>query len=498
MGPRAKLRQAPDREETMTKFNRRSAITLAAVLLVSAPVLAAAPAPPTATGPTALDRYVAKPDPVFEWKVVNTIKSPGFTTYMINLTSQTWRSAAEVDRPVWKHWMSVVVPDNAIPGKALLYIDGGSVNDVAPPKASDRSIKLAVETGGISAELHGVPNQPLKFTDEPTKGRSEDDLIAYTRQRHMATKDDEWLVRLAMVKSGVRAMDAIQQFTASPAGGGRRVEQFVVSGGSKRGWTAWLVAAVDPRVIAAMPVVIDALNSQEITRHQYNSYGFFGSAVGDYVNHGLFPHKIGSKEYKAILDIEDPYNYRARPRMKMPKYMINASGDQFFLPDNSKYYYKDLPEEKRIRYVPNARHNLGESDAQDSMSAFYYAILHNVPRPSYSWVKKADGTLVVKTKDKPVAVTMWAATNPKARDFRLDEIGKAYKPTPLTPQKDGSYVASMPKPPTGYTAFFVELAYDIGAKHPIKYTSEVSVVPDVEPFKWETAAAKYAETKNNK
>jgi PhoPQ-activated pathogenicity-related protein len=252
-----------------------------------------------------------------------------------------------------------------------------------------------------------------------------------------------------MVKSGVRALDAVQEFLASDAGGKRKVDKFLVSGGSKRGWTAWLVAAVDPRVVAVMPVVIDALNSEEITKHQFEAYGVFGEALDDYVNHGLFPHAIGTPGYQHVLAIEDPYNYRARPRMKMPKYEINASGDQFFLPDNSQFYYKGLPEEKRIRYVPNARHNLGESDAQDSMSAFYYAILHDVPRPTYSWVKRPDGSLVVKTKEKPVSVTLWAATNPNARDFRKDVIGDAYHKTKLTPQANGDYVVRSADPAKG-------------------------------------------------
>jgi len=61
--------------------------------------------------------------------------------------------------------------------------------------------------------------------------------------------------------------------------------------------------------------------------------------------------KIGTPEYRAVLKIEDPYEYLGRPRLKMPKFMIDASGDQFFLPDNSQFYYPDLPEEKHIRYV---------------------------------------------------------------------------------------------------------------------------------------------------
>ncbi len=86
-------------------------------------------------------------------------------------------------------------------------------------------------------------------------------------------------VRSAMVKSGVRAMDCLQEFLASEPGGKQKVEQFVVAGGSKRGWTTWLVGLVDPRVVAIAPLVIDALNSQAITRHHYEAYGFFSSPV---------------------------------------------------------------------------------------------------------------------------------------------------------------------------------------------------------------------------
>jgi PhoPQ-activated pathogenicity-related protein len=443
---------------------------------------------------TALDRYVAAKDPVYGWKVVTTLAGDGHRAHVLELTSQTWRTEKDVDRPVWKHWLTITRPEKVTSRKALLFIGGGANGDPAPNRVPERSARIAMETGSIVADLGMVPNQPLRFTDSLDKARFEDDLIAYTRVKHFSTKDDTWLVRLAMVKSGVRAMDAIQEFLKTGDGGRIEVDQFVVAGGSKRGWTTWLVGAVDPRVMAIMPLVIDALNSEAITRHHFESLGFFSPALKDYVNHGLFPHKIGTPEYQEVLRIEDPYGYRSRPALKMPKFLINASGDQFFLPDNSQFYYGELPEEKHLRYVPNAKHNLEGSDATESMLAFYQAVITGKPRPRFSWTKRKDGSLVVTVKDKPAEVNLWQATNPNARDFRVDTIGKAYTSTPLKPDNNGAYVAKVAKPAKGYTAYFVELVYPGPGKYPFKFTTGVSITPDVLPFKWEDAAKKYAAT----
>jgi PhoPQ-activated pathogenicity-related protein len=452
-----------------------------------AALLALAAFPTVSIHDTALDRYISSRDSSFSWKVLSTVTGTGYKGHILEMTSQTWRKAAEVDRPVWKHWLTIVTPDKIASNTALLFIGGGNNTDPAPRSPSERLVNFATETNSVVAELGMVPNQPLFFSDSREKGRVEDDLIAYSRIKQIETGDDTWLVRLAMVKSGVRALDAIQEFVASETGGRTRINQFVVSGGSKRGWTTWLVAAVDKRVAAIMPVVIDALNSEAITRHHFEAYGFFSPALQDYVNHHLFPDKIGTHEYQHILAIEDPYNYRDRDRLKIPKYLVNASGDQFFLPDNAQFYFGELRGEKYLRYVPNAKHNLAGSDASQSLLAFYQAFLKGKRRPSFSWTKEKDGSLVVTVKDRPQQVNLWQATNPKARDFRVDTIGKAYTNSTLTEQRPGLYVGRVDKPAQGYTAFFVELVYDSGGKYPFKFTTEVSVVPDVLPFKFEDA-----------
>jgi PhoPQ-activated pathogenicity-related protein len=342
-----------------------------------------------------------------------------------------------------------------------------------------------------------VPNQPLYFADSKDVAREEDDIIAYSRVQNFITKDPEWLVRLAMVKSGIKAMDAVTEFMASDEGGKLPVKQFVVTGGSKRGWTTWLVGAADNRVVGIIPMVIDALNSEQITRHQFEAYGYFGPALDDYVRHGLFPHKVGTPEYAEVLKIEDPYNYLGRTRLTIPKFEINASGDQFFLPDNSHFYWDKIQEEKRIRYVENSMHSLADTDAVDSLLAFYNAVITGQKRPEYSWTKAADGTLTVTTKDKPSEVKLWQAHS-ETRDFRVEKVGKIYTSSVMQPSADGTYVAHIDKPAKGFTALFVELTYPSGiASAPFNFTTEVSIVPDILPFKWEAAAEKYRDTLHN-
>ena len=82
-----------------------------------------------------------------------------------------------------------------------------------------------------------------------------------------------------MTKACVRAMDTITEFLTSPSSPQEIQDlqaspsQFLVAGASKRAWVTWTTAAVDPRVMAIVPVVMDNLNSQENLHHHFRAYG---------------------------------------------------------------------------------------------------------------------------------------------------------------------------------------------------------------------------------
>jgi PhoPQ-activated pathogenicity-related protein len=440
-------------------------------------VIALCAAPALRAEETALDRYVARPDPTYAWKVVGTTTGDGLTQYVVDLKSQTWRSEKDVDRPVWQHWLTIVKP--AKPSSKIAHLRiGGGANGGEPPRSADGSILLmAKATNSVVAELKMVPNQPLVLKQDGVQ-RKEDDFIAYTWDQFLKTGDETWPARLPMVKSAVRAMDCIQELLASDQGGHVAIEKFVLAGGSKRGWTTWCTAAVDKRVAAAIPVVIDVVNVRECSRHHIAAYGFHAEAIGDYFRHDLTGRRDDPRT-KLLYAIEDPYSYR--DRLTMPKYVVNASGDQYFPPDSSRFYFGDLPDEKYLRYVPNADHSLRDTDALESITAFYQTVLTNTPRPKYSWTFESDGSIRVATKDVPKEVKVWHATNPHARDFRVKTIGKTYQSQVLN-GAEGVYIGRIDLPQKGWTAFFVELTYDVGQSFPLKLTSAVRILPDILPY----------------
>jgi len=438
---------------------------------------------PALHGPT-LAEYVRIDDGAFRWEVLSQQSADGVTTWVLEMDSQRWRSAEEVDRTLWQHWVTVVVPNaaRAAPPEgrertALLLIGGGANGRSAPAGADDRALAIARGTGGIVISLSMVPNQPLAFADDG-RPRTEDDLVAHTWNKHMETGDRAWLARWPMVKSAVRAMDATQELLRSAEGGGLDVPEFVVAGGSKRGWTTWLTGAVDPRVAAIIPIVIDVVNVIPSMEHHFAAYGFWAPAVGDYEHNGIMDRR-GDPAYERLITLVDPYFYREQ--LQMPKMVINSSGDQFFLPDSSRFYFDDLLGEKHLRYVPNTDHGLGGSDAVETIASFFAAIANGTPRPRFSWSFEDGGVIRVVPVDRPREARLWLATNPSARDFRKEVIGEAWTPAPLEAAADGSYVARIAPPSSGYAAGFVELTYPGCGPAAFKLSTAVLVIPDALP-----------------
>jgi PhoPQ-activated pathogenicity-related protein len=390
--------------------------------------------------------YIKKPESEFSWKVKRKDETPDGTIWTLDLVSQVWHDVT------WKHALQVVVPKNVTPKPTMfLWNQGGRPSPVSVLMAYD----LAKNMQAPVAFLYGIPNQPL------FGGKKEDALIAETFVRYLDTKDDTWPLLFPMVKSLVKAMDALQAFAKSEWK--TEVKSFVVSGASKRGWTTWLTGASDPRVKAIAPVVIDTLNMPKQLAHQLKSYGAYSEMIRDYTLRDLAPPPP-TPEGKKLWGMVDPWAYRAR--LTMPKLILNGTNDPYWSQDALNLYWDDLKGDKWVTYVPNAGHNLkqkgpdGEEShmrAQAALSAFGRAYICDKPLPKLTWkhTEQVGKYFVTATSEPaPKAARLWWTDAP-TRDFR-----KSTWKEKRAKLNGGTAVAQLTAPESGCRVFFIECEYE--------------------------------------
>ena len=441
---------------------------------------------------TALADYVNATDTSYSFSLVSTVHglNNSYSVYDLSMTSQTWRTTADVNHTLWQHRMQIVVPTVLTSTTALMLIDGGSIGD--PPPGPDSSlIALALATGSVVAELKDIPNEPLTFTGDPNNPREEDDAIAYTYNEFMQNlgqpDNQTWPLLLPMVKAAVRGMDTVQGFVPTVSNNSQ-VQNFVITGYSKRGWTTWLTATVDSRVEAIIPGVFDALNLAEQMVHHYGAYGFFSPAIQPYNAEQIFD-RILTPAGEALSAIVDPYRYLAEPQMAMPKLILNSTGDQFFVSDSAQYYIHDLPgTENYLRYIPNTGHGL-DARTVDSTTTFYNAIVNNLALPQYAWTVEANGAIRAVATTHPSQVLMWQATNPTARDFRQGYTNVVWTSTVMFDEGGGVYTANLPTPASGATAYMIELTFPSPIfGNPYVFTTEIHVKTNLPLYAWPFAS----------
>lgn len=437
----------------------RWSAALGIVLVVAGVCPADSPSKP----PTALTDYVTKEDKSFAWKLKEKKDLNGSTVYTLSLTSQTWHDIK------WEHDLQVIVPKGAkVQPTMLLWNQGGT----ASPTNTTFALLLAEKVGAPIAFLYGVPKQPLyvdkasgKLTTIATNPKDdkegrlvEDALIAETFVRFLATQDASWPLLFPMVKSVVRAMDAVQAFAADELKA--EVKQFVVTGASKRGWTSWLTAATgDKRVKAIAPMVIDTLNFPVQMKNQVAAFGKPSDMIADYTRAKLVPIPDTSAG-KALWQMVDPYIYK--DSITVPKMLIHGTNDPYWPQDALNTYWDGLKGDKAVCYVPNAGHNLRERDkdgkeelvplrAVNTLAAFARSQIFDKPLPKVTWKYDTDKRVCTVSADGAVLhCRVWTADS-DTTDFRKSR----WK---TEEAKVGTIEFS--KPEIGLRAAFVEVECD--------------------------------------
>jgi PhoPQ-activated pathogenicity-related protein len=313
------------------------------------------------------------------------------------------------------------------------------------------------------AVLRQVPQQPI------FGGMVEDEAISYTFEQYFKTQDPTWPLLLPMVKSAVRGMDAVQQFAAESWQ--LKIERFTLTGASKRGWTTWLTASVDPRVSALAPMVIDMLNLIPQMKHQVDSFGKFSEQIDDYTTKGL-PLLMATPTGQKLLGMVDPFSYRKA--LTQPKLILLGTNDRYWPLDALNLYWPELEGQKHVLYVPNNGHGLRDYErVLGSIVALHRQATGELKLARPTWeVRAEDGRLELELASdvRPRQVLAWTAEAP-SRDFR-----EAKWTSQALTESEGRYRFDQPLPPQGFAALFGEAKYD-GGTAPYFLSTTVRIAP---------------------
>jgi PhoPQ-activated pathogenicity-related protein len=93
---------------------------------------------------------------------------------------------------------------------------------------------------------------------------------------------------------------------------------------------------------------MDLLNIVENMHHMYRAFGGWTFAFSDYYALN-FTARIDDPNMTAMTAIIDPYSYR--DRLTMPKLVVDAGGDEFFMLDDNWFWWNDMQGELHLRMV---------------------------------------------------------------------------------------------------------------------------------------------------
>lgn len=414
--------------------------------------------------------YVAKVDSNYHWVEHRRSSLENVSFAELKLTSQKWRDI------VWKHKLYIVIPKNVKPSTqhGLLFIGGGRwkqeyenpEDDFKLPKKADVFASIAELLATPVAILLHVPHQPI------FDGKIEDEIIAYTFENYLNTHDPEWPLLLPMVKSAVRAMDAAVEYADQKWD--LQIKSFTVAGASKRGWTTWLTGAVDKRVTAIAPMVIDILNMGPQLEHQKRVWGDVSYKISDYSERDIF-RQLATKAGRTLQEVVDPYHYRHD--LKQPKLVIISTNDHYWPLDALNLYWNDLVGPKYILYLPGNRHRLKDYfRVVGSVNALHQHVANGKVLPQLSWkFANGDGSLSLKVESDipPSKIVAWVASS-ATRDFR-----EAQWTSHPTQNKGSVYFYDLILPEAGYSAIFGEAVFDEDSDNPYFLSTNVNIVKAV-------------------
>ncbi|MCC7409620.1 MAG: hypothetical protein IT442_16265 [Phycisphaeraceae bacterium] len=241
----------------------------------------------------------------------------------------------EWEGETWRHRAVVLLPSD----RPEAYRGCGVIVSAESAK-SEGTLRLAETAAamGLPVLLIGSGNPGARYGV-----RDEGDVMGMGSQRFIKAGDPRWLGYPWLGKVIVRAVTAAEQVPGFDA------ERFVVTGCSKRGAAAWIAAAVDDRIVGAMPTCWGSGNVEAFLEHKAQRWGLDYQPRPDAKT--IAPafvstrQQIASFKNSAVresLKYVDPYLFKDRFIDKTIVYVF-GSDDPLFPPTSSWGFLPQMP-----------------------------------------------------------------------------------------------------------------------------------------------------------
>ena len=400
---------------------------------------------------------ILEPDEAYEFEILAIEESQDSILYDIRLTSQCWRGR------LWAHRLVLSVPRTPLfPDLAFLMI-GADYSSAALPVKLPHPFENYHEV--FVACLYDIPNQPL------FDGKIEDEIIAHTFSQYLDTGDPDWILLSPMTKSVLRAMDAVQELCNSQHD--RQVSRFVLNGASKRGWTTWLSAATDSRVVAIAPQVFDNLNFPAQMERQMETLEGYSEMISDYTAEGL-QDRMQSPEGVRLTQMVDPYAYRHL--LTIPKLFLNGTNDLYWTTAALNLYWEGLTGDKHIVYAPNCGHSFKDPERlKGGLYGLIRSIGSGIPLPQLAWEFQETDEIVAITVSSDSCASqgrLWFAHSSN-EDFRSSNWMTL--PMELVDTNRGQFRGQVPLSPGMNMAVYGELQFPQDAS-PLHLSTQMQIV----------------------
>ncbi|HOV32946.1 MAG TPA: PhoPQ-activated protein PqaA family protein [Candidatus Hydrogenedens sp.] len=440
-----------------------------------------------------LSKFVKDYDNAYKVEVYAEKQGEGYKAYFLDFVSQSWHPEKTVP-PVWRHWLTLIIPNQRVKDIGMLVLtEGLSTNETPMSEIPPYFISLAVSSKSVVAILEGFPRDKVGIYETPTKVVNLEltEFASWSLKQYFETYDPGWVIFCPMVKSVVRAMDAVQEFLLKNLRSEIPLKEFVLCGDAPF-FVPWLVPPMDSRVIGLVSVNVSVFHLEQQIKRMFMDEINLPPLFAEMDDAGILP-LLETEDGENLLKVIDPYSYSTL--LHIPKLVISLGNQQGCnLVSLSEQAISEIPEpvnwlmclhlqlSREFAFLPqqlllnfSSSTNTPIYDFKDTIRVFYHRILGQKNMPTFHWEFSPTGECTVKASEEIIECRAWYCSKDKRGDI-FNLMNKDWKCKILSEVIEKTYRTTISIPSQQYTAVFLEVIFPSLMGVPYTLTSNIHII----------------------